>query len=319
MTIKNILIATDFSDASHAALRQALRFANTFGATLHILHVVDELEPGWYGVDDAKNRADALRSAIKQEAQSMLQEMVPNDTGISVNTHVSMQLSFDVSATINEYAAERDIDLIVLGVRGQTDRSAYALGRIASQVVEEAPCPVLATAESAPWESGDEPLSDIVAPVDFSKPSYKAYMHARHIAAAFGARLHLVFVAESRTVPLFSDTGLPGLQQVEMPAEIVDNSREALQHMIDHADGPAVDHKIHIEKGEPAAAVLDLIERKGIGLAVIATRGHSALKRLLLGSTTRRLLRMAPCPVLTMHASDNGAEAKRQLEDSETA
>jgi nucleotide-binding universal stress UspA family protein len=157
----------------------------------------------------------------------------------------------------------------------------------------------------------NEPLSDIVAPIDFSKPSYQAYAHARYLAAAFNARLHLVFVAESRTVPLFSDTGLPGLRTIDMPAEIVDNSRAALQHMIDHADGPPVEHKIHIEKGEPAAAVLDLIERKGIGLAVIATRGHSALKRLLLGSTTRRLLRMASCPVLTLRtpANDDANEA----------
>ncbi|PEN09479.1 hypothetical protein CRI93_01760 [Longimonas halophila] len=305
MTIENILIATDFSDASQSALKQALRFANTFGATVHILHVVDELEPGWYGVDDAKKRADALRGAIKQEAQSMLVEMVPDDAGVAVNTHVSMQLSFDVSATINEYASERDIDLIVIGSRGQTDRSAYALGRVASQVIEEAPCPVLAVAETAPWMGASEPLSDIVAPIDFSKPSYQAYAHARYLAAAFGARLHLVFVAESRTVPLFSDTGLPGLRTIDMPSEIVDNSRAALQHMIDHADGPSVEHKIHIEKGEPAAAVLDLIERKGIGLAVIATRGHSALERLLLGSTTRRLLRMASCPVLTLRTPAN--------------
>ncbi|MFO8233687.1 MAG: universal stress protein [Longimonas sp.] len=302
MTIRNILVSTDFSDASETAFKQALRFANSLGATVHILHVVDELEPGWYGVDDARKRATALRSTIKQEATSMLDEMVPDDANVHVNTHVSMQLSFDVAATINEYAAERDIDLIVIGTRGQTDRSPYAMGRVASQVIQEAPCPVLAAAESAPWTRGRDPLTDVVAPIDFSEASYRAYSYARFMAHAFDATLHLAFVAESRTVPLFSDTGLPSIQTVEMPAEIVENSRAALQHMIDHADGPSVEHKIHIEKGEPAAAVLDLIERKGIGLAVIATRGHSGLKRLLLGSTTRRLLRMASCPILTLRA-----------------
>ena len=302
MTIQNLLIATDFSDPSEEAFKQALQFAQKLGATVHILHVVDELEPGWYGVDDARKRATALRSAIKQEAQSMLSELVPDNAGVTVNTHVSMQLSFDVANTINEYATERDIDLIVIGTRGQTDRSPYAMGQVASQVIQEAPCPVLAAGESPPWVTGQEPLTDIVAPIDFSTPSYRAYEHARHIAGAFDATLHLVFVAESRTVPVFSDTGLPGLRTMDMPAEIVDNSRAALQHMIDHTDGPAVEHKIHIEKGEPAAAVIDVIERKGIGLAVIATRGHSGLKRLLIGSTTRRLLRMASCPVYTLRA-----------------
>ena len=305
MTIEDVLVATDFSDASNAALKQALRFAGTFDATLHILHVVDQLEPGWYGLEEAKGRANALRTAIQEEAQSMLAELVPEDADVQVNTHVSMQLSFDVARTINEYANERGMDLIVIGARGQTDRSAYALGRVASQVVEDAPCPVLTAAEMPPWAEGREPLTNIVAPVDFSEPSYKAYTHARHLAAAFDAQLHLLFVAEARTVPVFSDTGLPSLQTVEMPAEIVKNSRTALQHMIDHADGPSVEHEIHIEKGEPAAAAIDLIERKGIGLAVIATRGHSKLKRLLLGSTTRRLLRMAACPVFTLRTSSN--------------
>jgi nucleotide-binding universal stress UspA family protein len=303
MTFENILVTTDFSDASNAALKKALRFANTFDATLHILHVVDELEPGWYGIEDARNRATALRKSIKKEAHSMLQELVPDDAEVHVNTHVSMQLSFDVSGTINEYATERDIDLIVIGARGQTDRSAYALGRVASQVVEEAPCPVLTSGEVAPWAAKEEPLEDIIAPVDFSKPSHQAYKYARFLAAAFDARLHLLFVAESRSVPVFSDTGLPSLQTVEMPDEIVENSRAALQHMIDHADGPQVQHEIHIERGEAAAVAIDLIERKGIGLAVIATRGQSRLKQLLLGSTTRRLLRMAACPVFTLRPS----------------
>lgn len=307
MTMQNILIATDFSEASDEAFKQAMRFAQAFGATLHVLHVVDELEPGWYGIDDARKRATALRKVVKQEAQSMLADLVPNDPGVAVNTHVSMQLSFDVAGTISEYANERAIDLIVIGTRGQTDRSPYAMGQVASQVIEEAPCPVLAAGASAPWVSDQEALTDIAAPIDFSAPSYQAYGYAREIAHAFNATLHLIFVAESRTVPVFSDTGLPGLQTVDMPAEIVNNSRAALQHMIDHADGPEVEHKIHVQKGEPAAAVLDLIERKGVGMAVIATRGHSGLKRMLLGSTTRRLLRMASCPVFTLRANDKAS------------
>ncbi|MES3628992.1 MAG: universal stress protein [Longimonas sp.] len=309
MTLNNILVATDFSDTSQNAFKQALLFAERFGATLHVLHVVDNMDASWYGIEDAKERATALRKAIKQQAGQMLHEMVPDNPDVEVNTHVSMQLSFDVSATIREYAEERGMDLIVIGARGQTDRSPHALGRVASEVIEEAPCPVLTAAETPPWVTGREPLDEIVAPVDFSPHSHQAYLHARHIAAAFDAVLHLVFVAESRTVPVFSDTGLPGLKQMDMPKEIVENSRAALQHMIDHADGPSVQHEIHIEKGQPAAVVLDFIERKGMDLAVIATRGQSALKRLLLGSTTRRLLRMASCPVMTLRATSTDGDA----------
>lgn len=304
MDINTILLATDFSDASKAGLRKALLFAKRFDATLHIMHAVDKLDSSWYGFEDAERRAEALRNAIRQEAQQMLTNLVPDDTAVEVKTHVSMQLSFDVSATIVEYASERDIDLVVMGTRGHTKRDQFGLGHVASRVTEKAPCPVLLVGQSAPWATpgNAETLSDVVAPIDFSPHSYEAYGYARSVAGQFDATLHLLFVAEERTIPVFSDTGLPGLQTLEMPPAMVENSRKALQQLIDRTNGPAVEHRIHIKEGEPAPILIDLIERSGIDLAVIATRGHSALKRMLLGSTTRRLLRRAPCPVLTLRA-----------------
>jgi nucleotide-binding universal stress UspA family protein len=302
----HVLLPTDFSACADHALTHAVEVADRFGARLHILHVVNELDPDWYGLTAAQERAAKLRSQIREEAETRLHEMAPDR---DVETTVSLQLSFDVANSINEYVTERAIDLVVMGTHGRTGLDRLMLGNVADKLVRHAPCPVMTVREEVPWkgEVEEAAFQDVLAPVDFSDHSREALRTAKDFAHRYDARLHLLFVAEKRTVPTFSDTGIPGLQVVELDPGIVENAERALEQLDQSVGGPSVKSRYHVREGSVSDDIVDLAETQGADLVVMATRGLSGMSRFLLGSNTERVVRVSPCPVLTMPTKDEAS------------
>lgn len=141
--ITRILVPTDFSATADAALEYAFVLADRFGASLQLLHVladpfvVDGMAAETYIAD-----APALRSAMLQDARERLaHRAVPRETS---TMRIETEVLFGHGArTIAEYAAERGIDLIVIGTHGRTGVAHLLLGSIAERLVRTAPCPVL--------------------------------------------------------------------------------------------------------------------------------------------------------------------------------
>jgi nucleotide-binding universal stress UspA family protein len=313
MTFDHILLPTDFSACADHALTHAVEVADRFDARLHILHVVNELDPDWYGITDAQERAVKLREQIREEAQERLHDLAPD---ARVDTTVSLQLSFDVADSIHEYVGERAIDLVVMGTHGRKGLDRLMLGNVADKIVRHAPCPVMTVREEVPWAGAEDEVAfqEVLAPIDFSEHSKAALGAAKTFASAYDARLHLLFVAEKRTVPTFSDTGIPGLGVVEMDPEIVENAERALEQLDASVEGPEVRSTYHVREGDVSTDIVDLAETKGIDLIVMATRGLTGMSRFLLGSNTERVVRVAPCPVLTMPA-----QASEAADDPDTS
>jgi len=302
MDIQSILVPTDFSACAEHAMTKAIDLAERFDAKLHVLHVVDELDPQFYDIDDAQQRATQIRKRIREEAQQRLDDLVPSGEPIEITTHVSVHLSFDVAATIREYIDEYDIDLVVMGTHGRRNIERLMLGNVADKLVRHAPCPVITVNEEVPWRGAenDRLVQEVLAPVDFSEHSKKAVEVAKLFAHSYGARLHLLFIAERRVVPTFSDTGIPGVGVVEMGEEIIANADRALKQLADSTEGPDVEIVTHVAHGRVADSTIDYAESRGVELIVMATRGLSGVERFLLGSNTERIVRVSKCPVLTM-------------------
>lgn len=314
MTLDNVLIPTDFSACADHALSHAVEMADRFDARLHILHVVNELDPDWYGITEAQERAVKLRDQIKSEARDRLEELVPGKDHHDFETTVSLQLSFDVADSINEYVQEREIDLVVMGTHGRQGIDRLMLGNVANKLIRHAPCPVMTIREEVPWTDEEEEVvyDDILAPIDFSDHSRRALRVSKSFSSRYAARLHLMFVAEQRTVPTFSDTGIPGVGVVEMDPEIVANAEEGLKKLSENVGGPEVKSAYHVREGEVSKDVVDFAETNGVDLIVMATRGLTGVDRFLLGSNTERIVRVAPCPVLTIPSeAGEGEEESR--------
>jgi universal stress protein A len=140
--ITRILVPTDFSDTADAALDYAFGLAERFGASIQLLHVLDD--PFVFEGMSAEAyiaEAPALRTAMLEDARQRLRHRaVPRDGGVPVETEV---LFGHGARTIAEYAAERDVDLIVMGTHGRTGFAHLMVGSVAERLVRIAPCPVL--------------------------------------------------------------------------------------------------------------------------------------------------------------------------------
>lgn len=141
---------------------------------------------------------------------------------------------------------------------------------------------------------------NILAPIDFSDHSRRALNISKEIAARYSARQHLLFVAEKRVLPTFSDTGIPGVGVVEMDPEIVANAETALEELNGNVGGPTVESEYHVMEGDVAQDIVSFAGSNEVNLIVMATRGLTGLDRFVLGSNTERVVRAAPCPVLTV-------------------
>jgi len=143
-----ILVPTDFSAPSHAALALATRMAAASGASLHLLHVLeDPFTAAAYATDFYAAPPAGITESWLKGAQSLLDtQLTPDEQAFFRSTQVVM---FGTpSRDIVNYAAANDIDLIVMGTRGRGGVHHLLMGSVAERVVRAAPCPVLTVRET---------------------------------------------------------------------------------------------------------------------------------------------------------------------------
>lgn len=141
MALKNILVATDFGDASAAALAYGRELARTFDATLHVLHVADDVYMR-LGGDAYVGVLPELQKDIEASANRQLDDLlVSNDARPVVKRAVVTSAATAVA--IVQYARDLGIDLIIVGTRGRGAMAHLLMGSVAERVVRTANCPVL--------------------------------------------------------------------------------------------------------------------------------------------------------------------------------
>ena len=316
MQLNHILVPTDFSPAAEHALHWAEHFARQHGATLHLLHVVAQFDPDWFGANDATVPVGQMQAQLQRDAEESLKRIAPdpNDTGI--RTQQLVRHGIEPAESILTVADEVSADLIVTGTHGREGLAHVILGSVAEKVVRRAHRPVLTVGAAAP----DPPaIQRVLAPIDFSDPSKEALRFAKDVAAANEADLDLLFVAEERTMPVFSDTGIPRLSTLKMDPEIVNNAARGLEQLNGSIGGPEVAARGHVAEGEVPEQIIRFAETHDVNLVVMATRGLSGLNRFLLGSVTERVVRAAPCPVLTLNAHEGKDDEQTAEAASATA
>lgn len=145
-------------------------------------------------------------------------------------------------------------------------------------------------------------IKGILVPIDFSRPSEKALEYAVPLAAKFEATITLIHVVEPRIYP----------EDVVMPPELEDihismlkKTRERLEALRQEKINPRVPSKAVVQMGIPYQQISAAAEALETDLIIIATHGYSGLKHFFLGSTAERVVRHAPCPVLTVREGEH--------------
>lgn len=142
IALKGILVATDFSEAADAALAYGRELARMFGATLHVLNVVDDVYVR-LGGDAYVAVLPELQQDVEQQARQRLAGLLVDDDKDPLPVKSVVVTSGTTAAAIVDYAANTGIDLIVVGTHGRGRVAHLLMGSVAERVVRTARCPVL--------------------------------------------------------------------------------------------------------------------------------------------------------------------------------
>ena len=163
LELRNVLVATDFGEASDAALQCGRNIARTFGATLHVLHVVDDVYARGLEAEPldmwAKEQHDLTQTAV----ESLRRRVTPEDMK-RYNERAVPRVAANAADAIVEFAGETRADLIVMGTHGRDAIDPLGIGSVSARVVHSAACPVLTVKRSG----------DAVAPVAVTRSAAKA-------------------------------------------------------------------------------------------------------------------------------------------------
>jgi nucleotide-binding universal stress UspA family protein len=301
--IRHILYPTDLSKAGELALRHAVGLAREYGAELTMFHVIvpymgesgDPLDhfPGDRKLEEVFQEQEAA-------AHGRFEEHLEGDGGRDLEVHRVVTRGFSASNQILDFAKSHDIDLIVMGTHGRRGFNRFLLGSEAERVLRFAPCPVLTISKRAEHVDGVGVLERILLPVDFSPSSDRALEYAMWLAAKHDAVVDMVHVFDEPVVPpfLMDHTG----SYISTDPRMKDRCLESMDK--DLAAYPREKSRVrkHVLEGRIASTIHDFAEKQESNLIVMGTRGLSGLDYLLLGSAAAHMVRLAPCPVLTVHA-----------------
>lgn len=152
-------------------------------------------------------------------------------------------------------------------------------------------------------------LKRILFPTDFSDAAAPALEHACSFAAQFGAELHILHVV-AETLPVI----VPEYGGVVWPEEYFERAEAAARRSLDELPAGEWTGQLRVvratRRGAAHAEIVRYASEHEIDLICMGTHGRSGLMHVLIGSVAERVVRLAACPVLTVHPA--GAEGAHQ-------
>jgi universal stress protein A len=142
-------------------------------------------------------------------------------------------------------------------------------------------------------------IKSILAPTDFSAHSEQAVRYACRLAERLGSELHLLHVL-SDILPAGPDPLLMPVLPAQFYKENEDRAQETLDRSLDASWGKPAAVVRAVKWGSPVESIVSYADDHRIELIIIATHGRTGLSHVLLGSVAERIVREAPCPVLTI-------------------
>lgn len=300
--LASILVGIDFTLCSAAAVRQAVRLAAWNRSALRAIHVIDTLVV----IDLEEALSDFqkdIQKGLLSDAQRAWTNFMPGNP-VKSNLALDIVIGNEAQSVLNAVRSQR-VDLLVMGINGARTGTAtpvkreLSVGELAKACVRRADCRVLLVDDHH-----EGAFRTIVVGVDFSPTSQRALETAFRVAAQDGAALHVVHVFEPPWSRLHYFTGAS-----EATPEFQSKYRAALLGRLEGLVGSLgreaayLKPEFHlVEHASDGRGLAEFAGNRKADLLVMGTRGRTNLADVLLGSTAERVLRIAPCSVLTVRA-----------------
>jgi nucleotide-binding universal stress UspA family protein len=202
---------------------------------------------------------------------------------------------------IARLAADKQVDLAIAASHGRSGLRRLILGSVTERLMRTLPCPLwvvrspergFVTATTQAIE-----LKRILVGCDFSPDSSLAFEYGLSLAQEFQADLHLAHVVEP---PLYDDLIKPSESGEAFRQRLRETVQEKLNSMVPEEARTWCNPVTALLAGQPHEELIKYAVVNDLDLVVLGVRGHSLVETLLIGSTTGRVMRGAPCPVLSV-------------------
>ncbi len=298
--IKSIVCTTDFSDFSNRAIPFGVALAKEFGAKLYLCHVIDLSSVAMYG--EGFSDPLMLETKITDYAHEHLQDLI-GDTDITWESLTSVGHTADEIAHI---AKEKGADLVVSATHGRSGLKRLILGSVTERLMRTLPCPMYIVRslerEPAAPAMADMKLKRILVGCDFSADSDLAVQYGISLAQEFQTELYLAHVLEP-TVYKGMLTQAVGVPDPDLEG-LRDELTRKLEGMVPEEAKQWCTPETLLLAGHPSDELTKYAVVNKMDLIVLGVRGHSVMESLLVGSTTDRVVRQAPCPVLSVRPKE---------------
>lgn len=298
--MRNILCAVDLAEPAPRVLAYGAGLARMYGAPLLLVHVFNPPLPLRLALPQyAGDLLDSsARTGLMEDLEQLAEPM--REQGLTVRCLVREGRP---ARELARAARSKEADLVVMGTHGRAGMGRLVLGSVAEETIRTAPCPVLTLppegeGSDAEAEPGPESFRRILCPVDHSPDSLAALRTATAIAERVQGIVRLLHVVE-----WFAPRQLAAyrfLTSSQVPDSVLGDARARLDAIVPTSTSCGFETDV-VVADRPYTAILQAASRQPSDLIVLGVRGRGAPGPFA-GSTTNRVLRQAPCPVLTVAA-----------------
>jgi nucleotide-binding universal stress UspA family protein len=284
--LKNVLFATDFSEAAAAAMPYAKSIARAFAAHLTVLYVrppvVNPMTPPrtWASAEEAAKVREAWqRSELAQQFAGFRADILMPEG--------------DVRAELPDILRQKKIDLLVMGTHGRAGVRKFFLGSVAEEILRDVSCPVLTVGPNAARGFGaDGGPHRILYATDFRSESQLAAGYAVSLAEEFQASLTLVHCLPA-----------PGAGELVNASQLETHYRRQLGNLVPAEAEAWCKVECIVKHGDPAKGILEAAKERNVDLIVLGVRpdtGFPGASSHLPLPTAHKVVSQAECPVLTI-------------------
>ena len=298
--IRNVLFATDFSEASEAALPYAAAFSKHLGSQIHLAHVLPDVKFLRPGAPDA-----AVFGPIYEDANSTAQEKMRRlSKRLYKLPHEACVRHGEIAQVVFDMVRELEIDLVIAGTHGRTGLGRLIMGSVAEEILQQATCPVLTVGPNVVGasvrnlarverEASPAParIHDVLFATDFRGESNRAAVMAASLAVAFDATFGILHVIDDY-----------GDRMSEEPGP-VDVALRKMRDLLPEEVDSSLKSEFLAQFGVPAESILQTAAERESGLIVLgagSADGHLKASTRPGTAVAHRIVVGANCPVLTV-------------------
>jgi nucleotide-binding universal stress UspA family protein len=284
MTLHSILAGVDGSPEATGAAATGWSLAQTAGAAFRLVHAARDpatVAPAMPAVAD-RERVDR---EVRRSALEALRPHLTSDLPPQAIERLEVRIG-NPAWVLAQAVRDAEADLLVLGGKHHPAPLRWFGGSTVHHAVRTIDTPTLVTA-GAPKR-----FERVLVAVDLSDAAGPAVAITRAVAALFEAELRVLHVIEP--LPAIPDAGIELDEQEHMRL-----AGTAFDELVAKASGGSPLERV-TRHGAPARGIADEVEAWGADLVVVGSHGKGWVDRVLLGSTTERLLNRLPCSVLVV-------------------